>query len=393
MCGPTATGRLQTLRRTAREMKKMTFGIVFIIVVALLVLAGCVSFTKSEIKSDDLIGEMALDEYETLIASALDVPVTNAAGESETNAAGEVLTTSVLVDEMNVPVTNEAGEAVTNAAGEQQTTKVFVDKDSGKVVSNAAGEVKTTQVYKDKKTGEIVATTVPPTTAKSGGQSGNKGGNQTTTLPSNELNTTVPAQPANTTNNEFEYLKNGNFYIQGTMTDSSGQQLPLEMAVTDNSIYMLSNFEGAAMGMLINDGTTYMIYPAEKSYLELSQTVLKAMGMDTTDLISSADLNYSQYDLENADSTTKENLNGTECTVYIYNNSSGSTRFFMNGNKLVRFATYDANGNPDTINDVGYITNQVPADKINPPADYKEYKGLTGMFSFISLLSDVVGEE
>lgn len=374
-------------------MKKMTFGIVFIIIVALLVFAGCVTFTKNDIDVSGAADELALDEYETLIASALDVPVTNAAGEAETNASGEVLTTSVLVDEMNVPVTNASGETVTNAAGEQQTTKVYVDKDSGKVINNATGEVKTTQVFQDKKTGEIVATTAAPTTQKAGNQSsGNKGNTQSTTLAPNELNTTQPAQPANTTANEFEYLRNGTFYIQGTMTDSSGQSLPLEMAVTDNSVYMLSNFEGAAMGMLINDGTTYMIYPAEKSYLELNATVLKAMGMGTEDLISSADLDYSQYVLANADSTIKENVNGAECTVYIYNNTSGSTRFFMNGNKLVRFATYDANGNPDTINDVGYITDQVPADKINPPADYKEYKGITGMFSFISLLGDVVGE-
>ena len=201
---------------------------------------------------------------------------------------------------------------------------------------------------------------------------------------------TGPAAPQ--TANEFEYLRKGTFYLQGTMTDSTGQSLPLEMAVTPNSVYMLSNFEGAAMGMLINDGTTYMIYPAEKSYLELSSAVMKAMGMSTTDLISSADLDYSKYDLAKADSTSTENVNGANCTVYIYNNTSGSTRFFMDGNKLVRFATYTADGTPDVINEIGYISDQVPADKISPPADYKKYSGLTGMFSFISLLGDVVGE-
>lgn len=358
----------------ANVMKKMVFGIVFVIVVALLVFAGCVNFTKSEIDVSNAESELALDEYETVIAAAMDVPVTDASGEQVTNESGEALTTSVFVEEVAVPVTDAAGEAVTDASGEQLTTKVYADKDSGKIVS---GEVKTTVAYKDKN-GDIVATTAPAKT-------------DTTTLPSNELPTTQPDQ-TNTTDNEFDYLRSGNFYIQGTMTDSSGQSLPLEMAVTANSVYMLSNFEGAAMGMLINNGTTYMIYPAEKSYLELNATVLKAMGMGTDDLISSADLDYSQYDLSKADDVLTENVNGADCTVYVYNNTSGSTRFFMNGNKLIRFATYDANGNPDTINDIGYITNQVPADKINPPADYKEYKGITGMFSFISLLSDVVGE-
>ena len=193
--------------------------------------------------------------------------------------------------------------------------------------------------------------------------------------------------------NEFDYLRNGSFYLQGTMTDSFGQSLPLEMAVTPNSVYMLSNFEGAAMGILISNGTAYMIYPPEKSYLELSSAVMKAMGMTTDDLISSADLDYSKYDLANADATATETVNGVECTVYLFKEAFGSTRFFMNGCQLVRFGSYDLFGHPDTVNDIGYITDQVPADKINPPADYKEYKGLTGMFSFIGLLSDVVGEE
>ena len=405
---------MAALRRMAKEMKKMTFGIIFILVLGILVFAGCVSFSKSGINVDDAINEAALDEYETLIAKAIKEEVTDKNGEVVTNEAGEAITEMKLVEEMTVPVTNAAGETVTNAAGEQETETVYVAKDSGKIVD---GKVEDATVYQNKKTGEVVATTAaPPATTKKAdsGKSNNgksnttskssdttaksnnttaKSGGQTTTLPANELNTTVPAQPANPTANEFDYLKSGNFYIQGTMTDSSGQQLPLEMAVTDNSIYMLSNFEGAAIGMLINDGTTYMIYPAEKSYLELSATVLKAMGMSTDDLISSADLDYSQYDFAKADSTLTENVNGANCTVYVYNNSSGSIRFFMNGNKLVRFATYNSDGTPDVINDVGYITNKVPADKINPPSDYKEYKGLTGMFSFISLLSGVVGEE
>ena len=111
------------------------------------------------------------------------------------------------------------------------------------------------------------------------------------------------------------------------------------------------------------------------------------------DLISSAELDYSQYDLSKADATAAETVNSVKCTVYIFNNNSGSTRFFLNGNQLVRFAAYDAAGHPTIIGDIGYITDQVPADKIAPPADYTAYKGLTGLFSFISLLGDVVGEE
>ena len=194
------------------------------------------------------------------------------------------------------------------------------------------------------------------------------------------------------TGTEMDYLLNGSFYLRGTMTDSAGEVLPLEMAVTPKSVYMLSDFEGVTMGMLINGKTTYMLYPDEKAYLELSSIVLKAMGMSTEDLIGTPDLDYSMYDLNKADDIFTEEVNGATCRVFVFNNDNGSTRFYLNGAKLVRFATFDAQGRPDVINDVNYITDNVPADKINPPADYKEYKGLTGMFAFISLLEDVIPE-
>ena len=191
---------------------------------------------------------------------------------------------------------------------------------------------------------------------------------------------------------EFEYLRGNRYYLRGTMTDSSGQRYPLEMAVTPDSVYMLSDFDGTDMGILIKGKNTYMIYPDGKAYLELSDVVLKAMGMSTSDLIDAGDMDYSEYELNKADAVLTENVNGVGCTVYVYNNSSGSTRFFINGNKLVRFATYTADGRPDTINDVDYITDQVPADKIAPPAGYKKYRGLIGMFAFIRLIEDVIPE-
>ncbi len=47
-----------------------------VIVIGLLVFAGCVQFTKSDIDVSGAADELALDEYETLIASAMDIPVT-----------------------------------------------------------------------------------------------------------------------------------------------------------------------------------------------------------------------------------------------------------------------------------------------------------------------------
>ena len=193
------------------------------------------------------------------------------------------------------------------------------------------------------------------------------------------------------TGTEMDHLCDGRYYLRGTVTDSSGP-LPLEMAVTPKGVYMLTDFDGVAMAMLINGKTTYLLYPDGKACLELSSTVMKAMGLSASDLIDSAELDYSTYDLNKADDVFTEEVNGAACRVYVFNNSNGSTRFYLNGAKLVRFGIYDAAGRPDTVNDIDFITDQVPADKIDPPADYKKYRGLTGMFAFIRLLEDAIPE-
>ncbi len=192
------------------------------------------------------------------------------------------------------------------------------------------------------------------------------------------------------TGTEMDYLCDGRYYLRGTMTESSGQSYPLEMAVTPDGVYMLTDLEGVAMAMLVNGKTTYLLYPDKKACLELSNTVMKAMGMSASDLIDSAELDYSTYDLNKADDVFTQELNGAVCRVYVFNNANGSTRFFLNGGRLVRFGVYDAEGRLDTVNDIDYITDQVPADKIAPPADYKKYRGLVGLFSFMRLLEDVI---
>ena len=194
------------------------------------------------------------------------------------------------------------------------------------------------------------------------------------------------------TGTEMDYLCNGRYYLRGTMTDSYGQTCPLEMAVTPDSVYMLSDFEGTAMGILIKGKTTCMLYPDKKACLVLSDTIMKAMGMSASDLIDTGSLDYSMYDLNKADEVFTEEVNGTACRAYVFNNDNGSNRFYLNGGRLVRFGVYDAEGRLDTVNDIDLITDQVPADKTDVPSDYKKYRGLVGLFAFMRLLEDVIPE-
>ena len=210
---------------------------------------------------------------------------------------------------------------------------------------------------------------------------------EATTAPSEEkpIQNTAPAS------SEYDILKGGSFHMVGTMVDKTGVNAPMEVAITPDSIYMLSDFSGVPMGMLIKNNNVYMIYPDKKAYLELSDSLMSMAGLDISELTNSDAVNFGSYgDLTEAASVTEVTHNGIVCQVYHFSVDSGESRVYMDGTKLVRLASYDKNGKFLTATDISSITSTVPADKSAPPASFKAYKGMTGMFSFMTLLEGVI---
>ncbi len=210
---------------------------------------------------------------------------------------------------------------------------------------------------------------------------------EATTAPSNEkpIQNTAPAS------SEYDILKGGSFHMVGTMVDKTGVNAPMEVAITPDSIYMLSDFSGVPMGMLIKNNTVYMIYPDKKAYLELSDSLMSMAGLDISELTNSDTINFGSYgNLSEANSVTEVTHNGIVCQVYHFKVDSGESRVYMDGPRLVRLASYDNNGKFLTATDISTITSTVPADKSAPPASFKAYKGVTGMFSFMTLLEGVI---
>lgn len=207
----------------------------------------------------------------------------------------------------------------------------------------------------------------------------------------NETTTKTPSDVVIPVSSEYDILKSGTFHMKGSMVDASGTAAPMEIAITPDSIYMLSDFSGTSMGMLIKGKSIYMIYPEKTAYLELSDSIMNMAGLDVDELVNSDSVNFSNYgNLSEASSITEEACNGHACTVYHFNVSTGETKVFMDGNKLIRLATYDKNGKFLSSTDIDTISSSVPADKSAPPSSYKAYKGMTGMFSFMTLLEDVM---
>lgn len=193
------------------------------------------------------------------------------------------------------------------------------------------------------------------------------------------------------TSSEFDVLKSGTFYMKGGMTDSSGALSPMEIAMTPSSMFVLSDFNGASMGILIKDNSVYMIYEDEKAYLELSDSIMQMAGLDINELTSSGSIDFSSLgSLSEAQSVTQEEYNGRTCQVYHFENTeSGEKRIYMDGTKLIRIAMYSTSGKFVSATEIDSISSSVPAGKSSPPSDYKAYKGITGMISFMTLIGDL----
>ena len=207
-------------------------------------------------------------------------------------------------------------------------------------------------------------------------------GVENTTASQGNQDISVPA------GNEFDILKSGNFYMVGTMIDQTGVPAPLEMAITPSSIYMSSSMDGIDIGILLVDGKQmYMLYPGKKAYLEMTDSIMEMTGMNIEEFSESATVDFSNFgSLTDADSVTEEVLNGRKCQVYTVNSDNEVKKIYLDGKKLVRFASYTTSGKLLSASDITSITGNVPADKCAPPANYKGYKGMIGMASFMTML-------
>lgn len=203
-------------------------------------------------------------------------------------------------------------------------------------------------------------------------------------LPDNPSQNEVPSS------SEYDIIRSGSFWMTGTIIDGKGINSPMEIAITPESVYMLSDFSGVPMGMLIKDNKLYMIYPDKKAYLELSESLMAMAGLDISELTSSSGIDFSSYGpLSEADSVTEVTHKGRLCRVYHFKVDSGETRVYLDGTKLVRLASYDKNGKFLSATDITAVSGKIPADKSAPPSGFKAYKGMSGMLSFMNLLEDL----
>ena len=157
-------------------------------------------------------------------------------------------------------------------------------------------------------------------------------------------NTAVPQQE--TVQTEYDIYRTGHFYVNGTVTDSDGDTNPMELAITDGSVYMLTAVSGVRLGVMIGGGKSYLVSPENKAYVELSKSVMSVLGMDTEKLSLPSSFNFSDLSpLSEADEVNDATLNGVACKEYVFHSSSGKKScIYMDGTRLLQTDMFNADG-------------------------------------------------
>ena len=204
------------------------------------------------------------------------------------------------------------------------------------------------------------------------------------------LRLSVGLPEENVSSNEYEILRSGNFYIEGLMSADGVSYETMTMAISGDISYTYSDFGGIGFGMLVDGDELYFIYPEKKSALHLSDAVLTMAGLSPEDY-SSENIDFSSMpEFGKLKKERTETFRNISCTVYSYPENGGISEVYMDGNKLIRAIDRDADGRIRSDIIVNTLSASVPEEYKSIPSDYRLYKGMTGLMSFMSLLENVV---
>ena len=316
-------------------MKKMQYTVIFLIILAVLVFAGCKLFSGDSESTDEPIESETPVSQDTTLEPGSDEPAGSDASEpqdtSESTAPSDP---------------TEPSESVSDST----------DGDSSETTAEAVSD----------------PTSEPPTDPSQPGES-----------------TTASPVPVVTSSTEYDIMRSGNFYLKGTMYDGK-ERNPITLGIDDDTVYMESSMDGVTLGFLLEEGSTYLLAPQQKVYCELGSflsSILEDSGMlsqeEIQDMVNKMGFK-NMKPLTEAERVEDATVNGVPCKAYVYPKEDGGyTRICLNGEKLVGVEKYNADGSFDSATYVDEISKDVPA---LPPQDFKKQNIFSFMTSMQGLL-------
>lgn len=180
------------------------------------------------------------------------------------------------------------------------------------------------------------------------------------------------------------------YYIKGVL-EQDGESKATEVAVSrDGSIFITTDMDGSVIGMLrAPDGVVYLVNPANMTYLEMSKTVLRMLGMSTDSLDKTASLKINSGDFVRPDEIYKVMYREQEfvCCEYLFGNGNKELFYLDEAGMIQYVESYNADGSLENVLIIESVTEDIPAGYIAPTDSDKVYTGVKGMFEFVSALT------
>lgn len=182
---------------------------------------------------------------------------------------------------------------------------------------------------------------------------------------------------------QVELFIKGQYYLEGTIY-SSQEKMPVKLATDGKNYHYTTTISGMSLGVLILDGTAYLIEPNSSIYVELSEKLIKALGIqdefDVTEIT-----NFNPDEIDNTVSKINQSavtINGEKgiCNEYVYEETT--VKLYSIGDKLIQVDNYNENG---------ILSMQIVVDNIveTIPSNQLTLKGLekVSITSFITSLA------
>lgn len=162
-----------------------------------------------------------------------------------------------------------------------------------------------------------------------------------------------------------ETFLSGKYYLEGVVY-SEGEVMPVLLATDGTNYQFTANYSGIAFGMLILDGSTYVVLPKTKQYTELSDTLIKALDLEGGLSVNDFQLIVDEESGNDSASLSQYSvtINGEAglCTIYTFDDSE--FKLYSIGDKLIQVENFDKDGTMIMQIVVDELSAQIPSDHL-----------------------------
>ena len=169
---------------------------------------------------------------------------------------------------------------------------------------------------------------------------------------------------------EYDILRSNNCQISAEL-DSGAEKTPMEMSIGPDKLYIASEMDGIRIGLYVEGKKTFIYLPEKKSYLKLSNTVAKLIGIKPEEFTAMADeLGFDSLPpLSDATEMQDATQDGVKCKRFTLHTGEEKIRVYLNGKKLIAIDYLTDAGTVDSVMRFNYVKSGFPA---MPPAGYSE---------------------